>query len=130
MRRKQGFTFIEIMVTIMILATGIVMIYKTFLTSLDQQTYLLHRLYANNLLDQRIAELQHLFEEQGKTSLEKKGTIIEEVSIHNKIVPFEVQAFFTDVLDLEDILQLDIGIFWSEHGRPVRLTRSIYISRY
>jgi len=126
---KRGFTFIEVMVTLMILATGVVMIYKTFLMSLDRQTYLFHRLYANNLLDQKIAEAQQLFQETGRSGLEKIN-LSESVSIRNQVFPFEIKAFVENILDLENVLQLDIGIFWSEHGRSVRLTRSVYISSF
>lgn len=127
--KRRGFTFVEIMVTITILSTGIVMIYKAFLISLDQQNYLVHRLYANNLLDQKIAELGRLFQERGKDALKKEG-LVEDVVIHNKQVPFEIKTFFEDFADLPDLLELNVGVFWSEHGRPVRLTRVAYISRY
>jgi len=125
---KKAFTFVEIMVTITILATGIVMIYKTFLISLDQQSYLTHRLYANNLLDQKIVELGILFQEKGEAALQKGS--FKDMMIHNKKIPFEIKTAFESVVNLPDLLQVNMGVYWSEHGRPVRLTRSIYISRY
>ena len=124
----NGFTFIEVMVTIMILSTGIVMIYKTFLISLDQQNYLLHRLYANNLLDLEITQLQHVFQEKGRSSL-KDNEMTKNAVIHNKTLAFAIKTFFQDIPELEGTLQMDIGIFWLERGRTVRLTRSVYLSR-
>ena len=128
MIRKNGFTFIEVMVTIVILTTGIFMIYKIFLSSLDQQSYLTHRFYASNLLDKKIFEAQRLFQEKG-TFLPKEG-LGEDVFIDNKKLAFEIKTLFQEIPGLEDLLQLDIGVFWLERGRPVRLTRSVYISRY
>lgn len=129
MKRKNGFTFMEVMVTVVILSTGIVMIYKAFLLSLDHQRYMIHRLYANNLLDQKIEGIQRLFQDKGAASL-KPGETVENISISHKAIPFAINTLFKNVSDMEDFLQMDIGISWLERGRPIRLTRSVYISRY
>ena len=129
--KKKGFTFVEVMVAIMILTTGIVAIYKTFLLSLDQQNYLTHRLYASNLLDKKIFEMERLFQEKGIAAL--KEDLTENVVVDNKNLVFQVKTFFRaplEIPDLEDVLQIDIGVFWPEHGRVVRLTRAAYVSRY
>ena len=110
-----------------ILATGLVAIYKSYLLCLDQQTYLIHRIYANNLLDKKIFETERLYQEKGESAIKEEMT--EPMVIHNKNLIFEVKAFIQEVRDLEDILQLDIGVFWPEGGRLVRLTKSVYISR-
>ena len=127
-RGHSGFTFIEIMVTIAILSTGIVMIYKSFLVSMDQQSYLLHRLYANNLLDSEITQLERIFREKGKLAL-KDDERMKNVVIHNKDIPFTVKTFFQEIPGLEDLLQMDIGILWLERGKTVRLSRSVYLAR-
>ena len=128
MKRKNGFTFIEVMVTVMILATGIVMIYKVFLSSLDHQRYLIHRLYANNVLDQKIEEMQRLFKEKGEESLQQIETV-ENVFLRNKEIAFTTIVLFENVPGLKNILQMDVGVSWPERGRPIHLARSVYIVR-
>ena len=114
------------MVTLMILTTGIVMIYKVFLLSLDRQRYLLHRLYANNILDRRIAEVQHSLKAKGVTTLEQKE-VVENAVLHNKEIPFTTAVAFQNVADLENLYQMNIGISWLERGHVMHLARSVYI---
>jgi prepilin-type N-terminal cleavage/methylation domain-containing protein len=130
-KKKNGFTFLEVMVTVAILAIGLVMIYKAFLLSLDHQNYLIHRLYANVLMDQKIGETRFFLQEKGAVALEKeKKEKVEHVVINNRDIPFTIARFFQKVPGIENFLQMDIGISWFEHGRPIHLTRSLYISRY
>jgi prepilin-type N-terminal cleavage/methylation domain-containing protein len=128
MRKKGGFTFLEVMVTAAILSTGIVVIYKAFLFSLDRQRYLVHRLYANNLLDQKIAEVQRLFQDKGEASLDP-GEAVENISVDNRKIPMTIQTLFQK-MPVENLLQMDIGVSWLERGHPARLSRSVYISRF
>ena len=58
--KKRGFTFIEIMVTLIILTSGITMIFKSFLISLDRINYLTTRMYASVQIDNRISEIQKM----------------------------------------------------------------------
>src|SRR5262245_8551690 len=91
---QKGFTFLEIMITIVVLSTGIVAIYKTFLLCLDHQRYLTHRLYASNLIDRRTAQLQALFREKGDAfQNQSKVPLDENGFLFNQEVPFEIKTF-------------------------------------
>src|SRR3989338_1352826 len=59
---KRGFSFLEVMVAVMVLSGGLISIYKSFFTSLDYTNHLTIRLQANILLDEKIATLNRLLQ--------------------------------------------------------------------
>ena len=132
MKAKNGFTLIEVMVTVVILATGLTMIYRGFLLSLDHQRYMVRRLHADSVLDEKIKEVKYLFQEKGEAALMKlaEEPAVEHVVINNKDVLFTIITLFQNDPKVENFLQMDIGISWLERGHPIRLSRSVYISRY
>ncbi len=127
-KSRRGFTFFEVMVTVAILATGVVMIYKALLLSLDHQSRLTHRLYAMNLLDHKMTSVQRGYQESGTIPL---GTSeeIHRVMLNNRPMAFQFTMNFSDMGDLEDIFQLDLILSWRERGRASHLSRSAYVHR-
>ena len=58
--KNKGFTFFEVMVTIVILSVGIVGIYRVFLISLNHQQYVIKRLSAINILSDESARVENM----------------------------------------------------------------------
>lgn len=125
-RNKKGLTFFEVMVTVVILSSGIVFIYKALLSSLHYQEYLTHRLYAMNMLTNRLAELQQL-------SRDKKGLSpsddaqTKEIWLDHKKIEFTTFTRIRPVGGQEDVFQVDVELSWVENDRTVRLPKSILL---
>ncbi len=117
------------MVTVAILAVGIVMIYKALLLSLNRQDHLMHRLYAMNLLDHKVTVLHRDYRKTEDFPLGQSEEI-HRVLLNNKPLAFRFMIDFNEIGDLEDILQLDLTLSWRERRREIRLSRSTYVFRF
>src|SRR5208283_1755565 len=53
----KGFTFVEVMVSLVVLCCGIVLIYKSFFLCADYLNNLTCRLYASSLLDEKVGKI-------------------------------------------------------------------------
>ena len=123
---RQGFTFIELMVTLAVLSFGIVMIYKAFFASLDQISYLNHRLYATIFLDNQLAEMQRAY--QSTKTLPMNFAPSESVEIGYKIIDFKPTKTITAIEDLPQLFQIDLSVSWAEKGNHIiTLSRSAYM---
>ncbi len=58
-KRGNAFTFLEVMVSLVILSVGITGIYRAFLTALNYQRYVLTKLYTVNVLSDEFARAEH-----------------------------------------------------------------------
>ena len=58
-RRKTGFSFVEVMTTVAVLSVGIVAIYQSFLKSLDYMNHMTNRLYVLNRIINTVEEVQN-----------------------------------------------------------------------
>src|SRR5271155_1181395 len=58
---SRGFTFVEVMVSLVVLCCGIVMIYKSFFLCADYLNNLTCRLYASSLIDEKIGDIAKSF---------------------------------------------------------------------
>ncbi len=125
--KKYGFSFAEVMVTVAILSFGIVLIYKTFFISLDYMNHLTSRLYASNLLNNKIVSLQQQFADSKQIPF-GFGQEVESVKLERKSLDFSFITNFKNVEGLENIYQLDVTLSWLENNRPKQLSRSAYIS--
>ncbi len=126
---RNGFSFVEVMVTIAILTTGIMMIYRSFLTCLNFMNHLSRRAYALTLLDNKIQELQHLLETRKQIPFSSTPQS-EEVNVGNKNVHFDYSFAISALAPLDNIYDVDVTISWDEGGRRKYLTRHTYIAHY
>src|ERR1039457_5245129 len=58
-----GFTFVEVMVSLVVLCCGIVVIYKSFFLCADYLNNLTCRIYASSLIDEKIGDIAKSFAE-------------------------------------------------------------------
>ena len=127
---QKGLTFFEMLVAVSILASGMVMIYKGLLLSVDIQEYLMHRLYAGNLLEQKIGMIQRDFQDAEEENFLIPNGETQEVVLNNKPIAFQFSYDVRNLGNLKKILQLDVILSWVEHGRSFSLTRSAYVSQF
>ncbi|MDP2654616.1 MAG: prepilin-type N-terminal cleavage/methylation domain-containing protein [Candidatus Omnitrophota bacterium] len=124
-----GLTFLEMMVTIVILSTGIVAIYRSFVLSLDYQHHLACRLHANLLIDQKVSTMQYAFRHGGEVPLPSAQTA-EAVRVGRKDVPFRWAVDLGAVTGADEILQADVALSWQEGKRILQVQRTVYLSQF
>ena len=124
----KGFSFFEVMVTVSILALGIVVIYQAFFISLNYANRLTIRLYANWLLDHKIANLQYYFKKTGEVPeiKEEKDTL----TVNNKTIDFHYNMHIKGIEQIENIFELATMIYWLEQNRTFKLIRVAYLAKY
>lgn len=124
---KRGFSFLEVMAAVMILSAGLVLIYKSFLIALETTNHLTCRLQADILLDEKIATLNRLLQDQNQLTLVGPQAI-DQVIIANRPVNFQYTLDFRSVENLKGLFLLDISISWVEGNRRIQILREVYLS--
>lgn len=122
---KKGLTFFEVMVTAVVLSVGLVAIYRSFFITIDHLQYLSCRLYANNLIETKIAHVEKDFRDLKEFDI---GSMTEEAEIGNKEVVFSYTVDMKPVGTLLSVFELDITLTWEDRGRMVSISRSAYFS--
>jgi prepilin-type N-terminal cleavage/methylation domain-containing protein len=123
--RKKGLTFIEVMVTIVILTSGLVAIYRAFFIGVNYVERLSHRLYALNLLDSKIAVIEKDFRSLKDFNI---GAMTESAVIDHHTVDFQYTIHMAPVGKLLSVFALDITLTWQERGQIMSISRSAYFS--
>lgn len=128
LKSRKGFTFMEVMVALMILSLGVVMILKSFMISMDRMTYLNARLYANTILDN-----QHVITERLLRAYKSLPVDMRKIH-HLKIGPKELQFVQTtnigEVEQFVDVFNCELKLSWEENGKSFSLSRSRYITDF
>jgi len=124
-KQKKGLTFIEMMVTLVIISLGIVGIFTSLLSALDQTNYLTNRLYAAQLLDNKIFQQEKMFRRHKKFMLDSNSKI----NMHTgyKRISFYPEINIRDINGAADIFLLDASLSWMEAGKKKKIKRSAYI---
>jgi hypothetical protein len=125
LRGEGGITFIEVMVTAVILAAGLVAIYRSFFIGLDYLQHLSCRLYALNLIENKIASAEENFRSLKDFDI---GPLSETAVINNKSVEFRFTVNLEPVGNLLSVFKLDLALTWEERDRVVTISRSAYFS--
>ena len=115
----------EVMVTAVILSAGLVAVYRSFFITLDHLQYLSCRLYADNLIETKIARAEKDFRDLKDFDI---GSMTEEVEIGKKNVTLTYSMELKPVGSLLSVFELDITLSWEDRGRMITLSRSAYFS--
>lgn len=124
----KAFTFVEVMVTLVILSSGIVMIYKSFFLCVDYLSRLSCRLCAVELLDEKIADMSRLLKETAGTAFDREPLTVTR-QIQHKAIDYHYEITFDPVAELEGVYRLDVGLSWSEGDRAMHLSRSAFVTQ-
>jgi len=125
---SKGFTFVEIMIALVILSSGIVMIYKSFFLSVDYLSYLTCRLYASQMIESKIADLSRSYRESQDATFER-GAMTESLEVNHKWVDFNYNIEVTPVLNLDSISRLKVDLIWHDGRRLMKLSRESLLSK-
>ena len=126
-RHARGFTFVETLTALAILAGGITMLYKAFFLCLDYQNHLTYRAYASNLLEHKIAIAEQMLRDY-KTLTSQHDAQDEAVMFSGREVAFHVDIQFIPAPEASSLYQVNVTVAWKESKRDVTLKRSAYIS--
>ncbi|MEI8011019.1 MAG: hypothetical protein WCI27_00870 [Candidatus Omnitrophota bacterium] len=124
-RRRRGITFVEVMLTVVILSGGLVAIYRSFLSGIDYLDRLSTRVYAINLLENRMAVVEKDFRSPKDFDI---GLLDEEFVINHHPVMFHYKVDLKPVGTLLSVFELEMEITWRDHGRVTTLSRTAYVS--
>lgn len=124
-KNNKGFSFIEIMTTVAVLALGIVSIYQAFFKSLAYMNHMTYRLHALNVLVNKIEMIQKEFEVTGEIVLADAGPLVS--IIHGQRVEFQQRVDLVNVNQKKHLYEIHVILSWSESGRQITLSRSCYI---
>lgn len=126
--KTRGFTFVEVMVSLVVLCCGIVLIYKSFFLCTDYLNNLTCRLYASSLLDEKISDITRSFAEWPAKELDF-GNTSDVVPVNHKPVRFAYDISVKPLTDVKSVWQLDVQVSWIDGPRNMRLERGIYLMR-
>ena len=126
--KHKGFTFIEVMVTLVILSSGIVMIYKSFFLCLDYLSYLTCRLYASQMIESKIADISRSYQESQGAFFDR-GATTETMEINHKWVDFNYTINLTPLSGLEHVYHLQISLAWYDGKRLMKLSRESLLTK-
>jgi hypothetical protein len=121
----RGITFIEVMLTVVILATALVALYSTFFSAIDYLDHLSNRLQAIDLMESRVASIERDFRSLKDFDV---GPLAQEVVVNNHPLLFQYAIDLKPVGDLLSVFELDIVLSWEERGRVVSISRAAYFS--
>jgi hypothetical protein len=121
----RGITFIEVMLTVVILSVGLVGLYRSFFSAVNYLDHLSTRLYALNLMESRIATIERDFRSLNDFDI---GPLEEGAVVNNRPVTFRYTVDFKPVGTLLSVFELDIALSWQERGRDVSISRTAYFS--
>jgi len=122
----RGFTFFELLVAVAILALGMVMIYRSFLISLDVQQHLRNRLFAEQLLEDRVATIKYFFQIEQKIPPDQRSAMINS-EVGYRTVPFTLEVVESEGTPLVNMTRLDIRLSWPEQKRSFTFNRTLLL---
>jgi prepilin-type N-terminal cleavage/methylation domain-containing protein len=125
---SHGFTFVEVMVSLVVLCCGIVLIYKSFFLCADYLNNLTCRLYASSLIDEKIGDISESFADWPARDLNLGDNFVD-LDINHKPVRFTYNINLAPLPDVNSIWQLDVRIAWVDGPRNMHASRSAYMIR-
>ena len=125
---SRGFTFVEVMVSLVVLCSGIVLIYKSFFLCADYLNNITCRLYASSLIDEKICDISKSFAEFPSKELEFGDMSVVE-HINHKDVQFNYDIKLAPLPDVKSVWMLDVNLNWADGRRNMHAERSAYMIR-
>ena len=124
-KRRNAFTFIELLLAVVIFSLGITALFRSFFIALDRITYLQNRLYATVLLDNHSTDVERLL--RGYNALPMYLKPYSENILGPLPVKFS-QDFSIEALEgFSDIFELRVTVTWDERNQQKKLTRTSYL---
>lgn len=118
---RGGFTFFEVIVTVAVLATGLVFVYQSLLTCLDAHVSYRSRLAVSSWMDEKVWETQERLLRGGE---EMPPDAEGELELRNRNVSWRMSI---GVAREPDLYRLNLSCSWKEGSRAAQLSREVYV---
>ena len=125
---RLGFTFVEVMVALVVLTGGIVLVYKAFFLCADYLGNLTCRLYASSLIDEKIGDVAKSFAEWPAKELDF-GSRSVVLNINHRAVRFDYAINLSPLPDVKSVWEVDVKLSWNDGRRQMHAFRSAYMVR-
>jgi prepilin-type N-terminal cleavage/methylation domain-containing protein len=123
-----GFTFVEVMMTLVILSAGIVMIYKSFFMCVDYLSYLTCRLHASQMIETKISDMKRSYRESEDATFDR-GATTETVEVNRKWVDFNYDIEMSPIAGLDYVYKIKVVLSWHDGSRRMQLSRESLLSK-
>ncbi len=122
---RRALTFVEVCVTLVVLAGGIVCVYRAFFACLDYTHHLSCRLFAFHYSESKLSHIQWLSDAKS----DDKGLDQDEtrVRIDNKVTVFQWQGQKMGGDGQSGVARYKGTVRWNEGAKQSQLTRDILI---
>lgn len=123
--RKKGFTLVEIMVALSILGLGVVLIARSFLSTVSVLDSLKYRTIALDFLSSKMNTLE---EQSLNDNGIKKTESEEQVFMSNREATFKLQVTAIDIEEMKDSLNIvTLSLNWTEGDKQKYETLITYL---
>ena len=118
---QNGFTLIEVMLSVVLLSVGLVAINQALLKSLSTLAYLQTRGQANSITQNKIWEIQSAAWNQNEAPSRKEDGVL--LGTHQA---FNYKLQSVTVRGSELLYEIRLAVRWLESGKELGLQRSFY----
>ncbi|MCP4650252.1 MAG: prepilin-type N-terminal cleavage/methylation domain-containing protein [PVC group bacterium] len=123
---SAGFTLIEVMVSVVILAVGLVVIYESFLVSLDTINFFFNRLNAQFFINEKIWQVQQNLDQSSGSFLATQQSGIERID--GRRFNWQINLTLDDVT--QELYDVDASISWDEASKSRSIQRATMAKRF
>jgi len=121
-RKNKGFTLVEVIMTVAILAFGIVSIYEALFVSVDTYGYYTHYFGTQDWISEKIWEVQFELIDAGVVNEEQtSGQIVRDHKTYDWLMAV------TSVDKTQGLYQVRVTLSWQEGNKKVNTTREAYL---
>ena len=117
---RHGFTFFEVMVTVAVLASGLVLVYQSLLTCVEAHAAYHNRLAVSEWMSEKLWEAhERLFQPAEGAALEPEGEFL----LDGRVVSWTMSVAEAG----QCLYRIDLSCRWREGRRAMELTREAYV---
>ncbi len=125
---QDGFSFMEVMVAVVIFSISIVSIFSIFISAADRINYLTNRLYTMNILDNRISDVGVMLRVYKALPIDMSKMYT--VNICGRKTMFKEYMNIEEVEDYVEVFKLDLDLTWPSAAGKRKVSLSSYISDF
>ncbi len=127
-RGQEGYTFVEVLLAVVIFSAGMVGVFRTLLVSMDRMSLLTNRMYANLVLENKISEMERSLRTHNSLPFELNPQ--EHVPVGPRTLVFNKRTDIRQLKNLNDIFAVTLTLSWQDSRKDVSLSKSAYLANF
>jgi len=121
-KKNKGFTLVEVIMTVAILAFGIVSIYEALFISADTHGYYVHYLSTQDWISEKIWEAQSKLINSGELNEEEtSGQIVRDHKMYDWLMAVSLLD------ETQGLYRVRVTLSWQEGNKKVNTARETYL---